>query len=149
MSIVLGDMYSSFHFILPVIQQGGIFPVLEIKLFSVERVQRSCPRAQKLIGRPRIQTKLSCLCLKLYFFPVLVCHQDGTRTRIQAVWLEDECPGHSTPWSRCYQAVLLLKANLTHFFKHCPHHLYFKCKYSSPFLHCRVLCFYLVLGSVI
>lgn len=36
---MLGDGYSSFNFLLPAIQQGGIFPILERKLISVERGQ--------------------------------------------------------------------------------------------------------------
>ena len=86
MPTMLGDRYSSFNFLLPAIQQGGVFPILERKLISVERGQGTCPRTQKLSGQPKIQTKLKYLCLKLYFFPVLRCHQYETRIRIQVGW---------------------------------------------------------------
>lgn len=59
---VLSDMYSSFHFILPVIQQGGVFPILEIKLISDKRGQRAYyPRTQKLSGKLGIQIKFFCV----------------------------------------------------------------------------------------
>lgn len=67
MPTMLGGRYSSFNYLLPAIQQGGIFPILERKLISVERGQGTCPRTQKLSDQPKIQTKLKYLCLKLYF----------------------------------------------------------------------------------
>lgn len=57
---MLGDMYSSFHFILPIIQQESVFPILEIKLISDERGEETS-RTQKVTGRPRIQTRSVCV----------------------------------------------------------------------------------------
>lgn len=126
-SAMLGDMYSSFHFILPDIQQGGIFPILEIKLISGERGQGICPRTQKL--RANLEFKPGLPVFETHGpFPVVLCQRSGTRTRIPVVWLDSECPGFSALWSQCCRAALLFKANLTHHFSQCPHHIYFKYK---------------------
>lgn len=117
---MLGDMYSSFHFILPHIQQGGIFSILEIKLISGERGQGICPRTQKLRANLEFKPGLPVFEARGPF-PVVLCHQNGTRTRIPVVWLDSGCPAFSAPWSQCYRAALLFKAS-----SQCPRHEYFK-----------------------